>query len=481
MRHRGSLLLFGLALGGLAAPRGAAAQCTDDPARGEARPELSGPPADPWLDPTGRFRLHWTEAGVDAPTNLSDGDGNGLPDFADRAMEGLWRGDEEFPDLGYRRVPPDDGGGGDDAIDVYFLDLPVNGYAFQVPSEAGSDAGSSCVIQLDGGLGNSLPGVLESVAAHELHHCTQYAHTTSAPPWLLESTATFEQYRMFRTSAMLTALSVLWRVRLREPERPIDSQGARFEYAGFVFEHFWESFGLPFGEVEHGRIPDLWEALRASPGDWEAALEAESLRIFDQSFPQTFLDFAAWNAFACDRSDAAHYGFERFPCDIEASVPVTAVQGSRLTLELPEAPFAAAYAEIEREGDTRPVELRCAGPGGAGARARVRLVALDGFGRASESADVTAREGDGFTVRLSGSQPEGGRTLVVFASTGGAGATLACDVARVEPAPDPDDPSGEGEGCASCGDGGAAAALLGIPLWVLPKRRRRRGSPDAVA
>jgi len=439
-----------------------------------ARPLLSGPVTEHATE-DGRFLLRWTTEGDDLPSNMDDLDGNGLPDAVDRTLVGLEDADIAFPLAGYREVAPDDGAGGSDAIDVYFIDLPVNGCAFEVPAEDGSDAGSSCTMLIDGGLGDSAEGVIESVAAHELHHCTQYAHTIDGPSWLLEATATFEQYRLFTSAALVAAVEFLWRFRLESPDRPLDALGDRFEYAGFIFIYFWESFG----GVDPDRIPALWEALREHDGDWEEALESESQRLWGQPFSRTFLDFATWNAFACARDDQAHYPITgEFPCTIPTTqVPIEEVDGPALSVDLPETPFATAYFEVAAAGDERPLALSCGGPGDEGARLRARLVTLDTFGREVASVDATGRDNEGFEIRSEVAQDPDGTTLVVMASTGNAAVSFDCALSRAavpEPEP-PDEPPAEGCACdqASRPSGGA---LLLLAL-LAPKRRRRREDP----
>ena len=316
----------------------AAATCTEQDARGGgARPELSGPTTS--LDSEdGAFRIHWTAAGEDAPTAMADADANGRPDFADRIFAGLAAAQTSYADQGWRPVAPDDGAGDSDAIDVYVRAIDANGYAFHAPPELGSEAASSCTMHLEASLGASLAGVLESVAAHELHHCVQYAYTTDAPSWLLEATATHQQYLVISSPALQAALDILWITRLSQPERPVGDLGGRFEYAGFAFDFFWESFD----GFEPERLPALWEALRAAEAGWISTLDAESERLWGQPFTATYLDFATWNAFACARDDGAHYDSARFPCTLDTSVPVAAPAGD-LLIDLPATRYAPSY------------------------------------------------------------------------------------------------------------------------------------------
>ena len=437
-----------------------AVTCTDDPARGGARPELSGP-EQVWESEDGRYRFHWTVEGEDAITGAADSDGDGLPDGVARALLGLRTGDEEFAASGYRAAVRDDGSGGSDAIDVLFRAIDANGYAFAVP---GAGEASSCVIQLESSLGDSLDGVLESVAAHELHHCVQYAYTTSGPSWMLESTATLEQYRLFSSPGLAAAVEVLWRTRLSQTDRPLADLGGRYEYAGFVFQHFWESLG-------DGSVPELWEALSASNGDAEVALESESERVFGQSFRRTFLDHATWNAWGCSRDDGLHYDHQTFPCDLpDTRVPIADVfDEARFVLE--EGPYAAAYAERPVGAERLPVEATCSWDGAG--RVGLRLLGLDRLGREEERAEVFARDGETFTARLAGPAAEAGTALLVFVSTSSEPVDVTCALAEVPVTEDEPEPGPEGSGCAGCGEGGAPAAAV-LLLLLVPKQRRRR-------
>ena len=48
-------------------------------------------------------------------------------------------------------VSPDDGTGGDDALDIYFLPIDANGYAYPL-RDAAPDGGAACYIELDSGI-----------------------------------------------------------------------------------------------------------------------------------------------------------------------------------------------------------------------------------------------------------------------------------------------------------------------------------------
>ncbi len=462
--------LFALAC--LAAqPAVAEPNCTEQEERGGGRPTLSGPVQT--LDSEdGFFRIHWTEEGVDAPTAQGDADGNGQADFLDRILDGLSQGRLAFAEQGWREVLPDDGTGGSDGIDVYVKAIDANGYAFHAPPAEDAEGASSCTIHLEGSLGDSLDGIIESVAAHELHHCVQYAYTTTAPSWILEATATHQQYQVFTSPALQAALEVLWIGRLSQPERALHDLGGRYEYAGFVFVFFWESFG----GLDRSRPPALWEALAEvdgqDTGGWVDALDAESDRLWGQTFARTFADYSTWNAFACARDDGAHYDPALYPCNLDTSVPIEE-SPDELVLELPEVRYSAGYASYPSDGEDRPLELDCRGVGDSGARAQVRLLALDRFFRVGEVVDESARGGDPFTIRLDDLVDVAGSVLVVATSTGLDPVEIDCSVERVEPVVEQPPPDGTGCDCGSSGELSAHPLLL-LGLGVLPKRRRRR-------
>ncbi len=74
-------------------------------------------------DPNGTFRIHFTRSGPNA-VPVADTNANGVPDYAEIALESmLFALNVQVNDVGLRPPPPDDGAGGSKAIDVYLLDL----------------------------------------------------------------------------------------------------------------------------------------------------------------------------------------------------------------------------------------------------------------------------------------------------------------------------------------------------------------------
>ena len=141
-----------------------------------------------------------------------------------------------------------------------------------------------------------------------------------------------------------------------------------------------------------------------------------------------------------------------------------------VAIDLPVTPFAASYAAWPADGDVRPLGLDCEGPGGEGARARLRLLALDRWGRALEQSDVAAADDSRFSLRLAGPQDPLGETLLVAASVGTAPIAVRCAVERSEivVVPTPGEAPLEGDGC-SCA-GGATPPSRPCPGCWPPER-----------
>ncbi len=435
-------------------------QLGDGGARGEFRPALSGPEETVEAG-DGRWLIRWTTEGEDAIAASNDGDGNGLPDGVDAIVRGLEEGEAAFADAGWRPILGDEGEGGSDAIDVYVRQIDAFGFAF---TEA-VDGGFSCYVELDPDNTDLGADVASSVAAHEAHHCVQYAYTVESHSWLYEATATFEQYRVFTGPALDLALGVLWSQRLRGMDQPIDTLGERFEYAGFALLKHWADRGGADAPTA------LWETLADEP-DWPDALATFADARFGESWDATFTEWAVWNLFACGRDDGAHYDPASHPCDFEAiSVEVAEIDPADEILEFvhEDGPATALYGELPAGGSADPLELACAvAPNEA--RATVALVAIGADGAAGEVATGFAADGDVLEVRLTQLVDPDGTIGIVATSTGELPAEIRCGKARVPPLED------EGEGCAGCAardDEAAAAAATLLPLLLLAGRLRR--------
>jgi MYXO-CTERM domain-containing protein len=443
----------------------------DGGARG-GRPSLSGEEQQV-SSADGLFTVHYTQAGDDRVQSVVDADGNGVVDSLDDILLGLETARSVYLERGYRPLVGDDGAGGSAAIDVYVVELANNGFANAVPAADGAEE-SSCYMRLAADLTGTGGELLESVAAHELHHCIQYRYTSAAASWLYEATATWEQYNLYNSGLLEVALAVLWGTRLSGAARPLDDVGARFEYAGFSWWKFWSEY-IPTGEE---RLVPFWDILGEQP-DWREALDSEAQRLWQLDLAGAFLEYATWNGFACGRDDGGHYDPASMPCLLEAaSVPVEPLLvAEEAVVSLDPGSYTSAYLELAASaGDDAP-RLQCSGPGD-GAEALVRLIALDALGR--RGAEISARVSgdDELDIQLDDALQPGGAALVVVASVGEEPTLLRCQANWVQPVVE------EQAGCSCSAQparGPPTGRWLGPMGLLLAWGRRRRAAPHAAA
>lgn len=401
---------------------------------GDDRPTLSGPEEVVYASDN-RFAVHFTRTGEDAVTP-TDTDGDGVPDMVHRVLDAQAAALATWIDEGWRDVPTDRKRG--PALDVYLRALDINGYAHAVPPLDAADP-SACWMELDHDLAG-LPGlVVESVAVHELHHCVEFTYSTDVDGWLLEATATYEQYEAILDDPLALALGVLYGERLGHPERPIDATDGRFEYAGFLV--------VKFGQDRTG-APDfsraLWEALAEQP-DWHTTFGALAAEHVGLDADRWFVENAAWNGFACAADDGAHYDPATLPCMV-ATVPPTTPVDDRFDVAFDAGPYASFTGVFPLVGDPAGVEVRCDGVGPFG------LVPVD----ASGAGGAVVHAVDGVATLPGPLDGDGAVRVVVVSEDASAG---TCTVTRLA-APG---------GCSA-----APAAPLGGLAWLALAFVRRR-------
>ncbi|MEM6929618.1 MAG: hypothetical protein AAF602_21945, partial [Myxococcota bacterium] len=300
-------------------------------------------------------RIHFTDEGSDATDEA----------YLAKITRGLEDGLATFESEGWPRPVPDDGTGGSDAIDVYVVDVDVNGYANPVVLENGD---ASCYIRIDPQVPDA-GGAVASVARHELHHCIQFRYRTDLPSWLYESAATYEQYSHAGDDPLLDfAVGTLWTSRLSRPEQRLGDD--RDVYATFLWSKFWaEHTGY-----DPSRLVDLWEALREGP--WPEAMDRAAGASFGQSLDEVFLSYAVHNRFACANDDGQHYLDDPLPCVADVSVP-TAPFEDGLTVVHDERRFTAAYFDVPPAEQDEALGIACSGAEGV----RTALVTVDAEGQ----------------------------------------------------------------------------------------------------
>ena len=155
--------------------------------------------------PGGFFKLHYDLTGTHQVPS-ADIDSSGVPDFVEKCAAYCDTSLDVHVALGYL-LPPSDGGlGGDEKLDVYFENMGYYGYA--VPEGPGpepwNDYYSYLVLHnnFQGFPSNNDPegdqaGAAKVTAAHEFHHCVQFAYDINEGSWFMELDATYMEDIVF--------------------------------------------------------------------------------------------------------------------------------------------------------------------------------------------------------------------------------------------------------------------------------------------
>jgi hypothetical protein len=179
---------------------------TDDPNRNAySVPEAPRSPAC-----SRHFCIHWVEEGLDAP-NLSDRNGDGIPDFVERVLrvaERVHRVENEK--LGWRE-PRSDGrqGGRRGKTDVYLSQIGGELFGYAAPDRGQATKEHRIPRRLHGYLvldndysAFEFPGTkpledLQVTFAHEYNHILQFGYDAYQDPWFAEASATWMEDQVY--------------------------------------------------------------------------------------------------------------------------------------------------------------------------------------------------------------------------------------------------------------------------------------------
>jgi len=156
------------------------------------------------------FCVHWVEEGLDAP-NLSDRNGDGVPDFVERVLQVAERVHRvENGKLGWRE-PRSDGrqGGRRGKTDVYLAQIGGELFGYAAPDRGQATKQHRIPRRLHGYLvldndysGFEFPGTkpladLQVTFAHEYNHILQFGYDAYQDPWFAEATATWMEDQVY--------------------------------------------------------------------------------------------------------------------------------------------------------------------------------------------------------------------------------------------------------------------------------------------
>ena len=371
---------------------------SDPQQNGYAGPEAPSSPAC-----VGHFCVHWTAVGPDSP-DLSDANGNGYPDFVDSVLatsENVY--DVENVQLGWRPPKPDRQLGGSPQTDIYLKQLGgrgLYGYAAPDPDQKPTKTDHSvfAFLVLDNDYArtdfpqyDSPLTPLQVTLAHEYNHVLQFGYDFFQDTWMLESTATWMEGKVYPAALDYLQYMRSW---LRLPTLPLttfnsadQSDPRNVKVYGTAVWDKWldERYGQ---EVVRG----AWEgSLATSPPSfavkaYDRSIRARGGRGFASEFDRFAATTAEWRAQPAGFSEGSLYP------DVPRAATVS-VGGRGSTRRLNHTTYA--LLGVRRSSAAR-VRLGVAAP--AGTSAALALV-----GRVGGSVVVTVRElrrGGGGTVTV---------------------------------------------------------------------------------
>ena len=181
---------------------------TDDPDPNRNAYTVPQAPRSPRCGPN--FCVHWVAEGIDAP-DLTDGNGDGVPNFVDQVLriaEHVHRIENDR--LGWRE-PKSDGhkGGGNGKTDIYLSQIGGELFGYAAPDRGQDSKGHRLPRRLHGYLvldndysAFEFPGTkpvadLEVTLAHEYNHILQFGYDAFQDAWFAESTATWMEDQVY--------------------------------------------------------------------------------------------------------------------------------------------------------------------------------------------------------------------------------------------------------------------------------------------
>lgn len=254
--------------------------------------------------PGGFFKLHYDVTGTNAVPS-ADGNGNTIPDYVEKCAAYMDSSLAKHQAMGYLNPPSDGSLGGDALFDVYFEEMGYYGYA--VPEGAGPnpwpDYYSHLVLHRDflGFPPNDDPegnqaGAAKATAAHEFHHCIQFAYDATESSWFMELDATYMEDIVFdQVNDNYNYLDSY----MDDPQISLMDQSIHM-YASFIW-------GMYLAErFDTTLMRACWNGAR-----YKSVYDAMSdslLAIAGYSQDSAFAEFAVWNYFTGFRDLGQHYG-----------------------------------------------------------------------------------------------------------------------------------------------------------------------------
>jgi hypothetical protein len=374
---------------------------TDNPDPNRNAYEVPQAKESPYCGPN--FCVHWVETGRDAP-NLSDRNGNGIPDYVERVLGVAEHVHSvENGKLGWRE-PKSDGrkGGGNGKTDVYLAEIGGELFGYAAPDPGQATGQHRIPRRLYGYLvldndykPSEFPGTtqehdLEVTLAHEYNHILQFSYDAYQDPWFAESSAVWMEDQVYNGINDYLRYVKRW---VERPDTPLTTSAIK-EYGSAVWnEWLAHHYGL-------GIVRDAWaDAIHSRPGGfsvgaYEAAIRAAGNSDLSRDFTRFAADVAEWRTGKGFRESYLYPDMTR-----QGTLPT---DGMRVRRRLNHTTFQMLRVHA-RSG--RAVVVRMSAPAGiASGLALVGRIGGERSGRPVERVDYRERGGE-LTVRL----PDPGR------------------------------------------------------------------------
>ena len=244
------------------------------------------------------FCVHWVAEGLDAP-NLSDRNGDGIPEFVERVLRVAEHVHEvENENLGWQE-PRSDGrqGGRNGKTDVYLSQIGGELFGYAAPDRGQATKEHRIPRRLHGYLvldndysAFEFPGTkpqndLEVTFAHEYNHILQFGYDAYQDPWFAESSATWMEDQVYNDIDDYLRYVRRW---VKLWATPLTTSSIK-EYGSAVWNQWLAR------RYDEWIIRSAWAgSIRAKPGGFSVASYERAIRAAGPSdFSRDFTRFAA--------------------------------------------------------------------------------------------------------------------------------------------------------------------------------------------
>ena len=254
------------------------------------------------ISPSGHFFVHYDITGSAAP-DLTDNDGNGVPDYVDEVGIIADSAHHVLVDIMEWEEEPFDGEGG---YDIFIESYASGVYGYNTPDSPSLNSdGATSYLQIDNDyLGfNSIfnlssSKIMQISVAHEYFHGLQwgYRKNTSGSKYFYEMTSMwFEDVLIPDGNDYLDG----WADDLLDnPTADFDNTGAGYELA--LFGHYLSSFIDENGMEDHKQstiMREIWERFRDSNSSAYTSVKYILENNYNWDFSEAWIDFISRNVY----------------------------------------------------------------------------------------------------------------------------------------------------------------------------------------